>query len=76
MFCTDLRTNNHSTCIALIDWFFITEVESVYCAVHTESLLGALAKLHKALLAASGLPARLSIHVKQIGCHWMDFNEL
>jgi hypothetical protein len=44
--------------------------------VHTEYLLGALAKLHKTLLAASGLPARLSIHVEKLGCYWMDFNEL
>jgi hypothetical protein len=37
VFCTDFRKTATLACTTLTDWLCITEVESVYCAVGTES---------------------------------------
>jgi len=38
VFYTDLRTNSKLCTLHNIEWVFITEMDSVYCAVRTESL--------------------------------------
>ena len=38
VFCMDLRTKSNFYLVSLTEWFFETEVDSVYCKVCTDSL--------------------------------------
>jgi len=47
----DIRKKQHLPYTALSDWFCITEMESVYCAVRTESLPKTTAFVYKGLIS-------------------------
>jgi hypothetical protein len=50
--------------------------ELVQSQDQTAQILGVFAKLQKAATDLSHLSVRLSIHMEQRGCHWMDFHEI